>query len=89
MSLRKLQNPTYTSNVDNTGRVTFEISTALVEQTEKSCCHVVDREGIDLVKRSPCVRAVIIEKCISEGGIFRCIGVGKEICMRSQDSSAE
>ncbi len=78
MSLRNLQNPTYTGNVYNTRRVAFDISTALVEQTEKGCCHVVDREGINLVERSPCVQAVVIEECISDGlsvGIFRRLGV--------------
>lgn len=85
MSLRNLQNSTYTSYVDNAGRVAFEISTALVEQA-KSCRHVVDREGIDLVERSPRIRAVVIEKRISEGlgiGIFWRIGTVKELRKRS------
>lgn len=92
MSLRNLQNSTDTSNVDNTRRVSFEISTALVEQTEKSCCHVVDRERIDLVERSPRVRAIIVEECISDGlsvGIFRCIRIVEEIRKRPRDSSTE
>jgi hypothetical protein len=92
MSLRNLQNSTYTSNVDNTGRVAFEISTALVEQTEESCCHVVDGERIDLVERSPCIRAVVIKECISEGlsvSIFRCIGIVKEIRKWTRDSGTE
>ena len=55
MSLGNLQNPTYTSNIDNTRCVAFDISAALVEQTKKSCCHVVDRESVDLVQRSPCI----------------------------------
>lgn len=90
MSLGNLQNPTYTSNVDNTGCVAFDISAALVEQTEKSCCHVVDRESIGLVQRSPCIWAVIIEECIPEGlsvGIFLRLRIAKEIRNRSYDSS--
>jgi hypothetical protein len=90
MPLRNLQNPTYTSNVDNTRRIAFDISTALVEQTEKCCCHVVDREGIDLVERSPCIRAIIIKECISNGlsvGIFWSLRVVKEIRKRSRYSS--
>jgi len=74
MSLGNLQNPTYTSNVDNTRCVAFDISAALVQQTEKRRCHVVDRESIGLVQRSPCIWAVIIEECIPDGlsvGIFR------------------
>jgi hypothetical protein len=92
MSLGNLHNSTYTSNVDNTRRVAFEVSTALVEQTEKSCCHVVDREGIDLVERSPCVRAVVIKKCISKGlsvGIFWRMRIVEEIRKRSRDSGTE
>lgn len=89
MPLRDLQNPTYTSNVDNARRVAFEISTALVEQTEKRCCHVVDGESIDLVERSPCVRAIVIKECISEGlsvGIFRRLRIVEEFRNRSTDS---
>lgn len=74
MSLGNLQNPTYTSNVDNTGCVTFDISTALVKQTKEGCCHVIDRESIGLVQRSPCIWAIIIKECIPDGlsvGIFR------------------
>lgn len=86
MSLGNLQNPTYTSDVDNTRCVALDISAALVEQTEKSCCHVVNRESIDLVQRSPCIWAVIIEECIPEGlsvGILRRLRIVKEISKRS------
>jgi len=86
MSLGNLQNTTYTSNVDNTGCVAFDISAALVEQAEKSCCHVVDRESIGLVQRGPCIWAVIVEECISDGfsvGIFRRLRIIKEIRKRS------
>jgi hypothetical protein len=85
MSLSNLQNSTYASNVDNTRCVTFDILAALVEQTEKGCCHVVDRESIDLVQRSPCIWAVIIEERIPEGlsvGIFRPLRIVKEIRKR-------
>ena len=81
MSLSNLQDPTYTSNIDNTRGVAFDISAALIEQAEKSCCHVVDRESIDLVQRSPCIWAVIIEESISDGlsvGVFRCLRIVKE-----------
>jgi hypothetical protein len=89
MFLGNLQNSAYTRNVDNTRCVAFDISAALVEQTEKSCCHVVDRESIDFVQRGPCIWAVIIEKCIPEGlsvGIFRLLRIVKEIRNRSYDS---
>ena len=92
MSLRYFQNPTYTSNVDNARRVSFNISTALIEQTKKGCCHVVDREGVDLIEGSPCVQATVIEECISEGlsvGIFRCLRIVKKVRNRSQDSGTE
>jgi len=90
MSLGNLQNPTYTSDVYNTRCVAFDISAALVEQTEKSCCHVVDGESIDFVQRSPCIWAVIIEECIPDGlsvGIFRRLRIAKETRKRSCDSS--
>jgi hypothetical protein len=90
MLLGNLQNPTYTSNVDNTRCVAFDISAALVEQTEKSRCHVVDRESVGLVQSSPCIWAVIVEECIPDGlsvGIFRRLGIVEEIRNRSYDSS--
>lgn len=86
MFLGNLQNPTYTSNVDNTRCVAFDISAALVEQTEKCCCHVVDRESVDLVQGSPCIWTVIIKECIPKGlsvGIFWLLRIVKEICNRS------
>jgi hypothetical protein len=86
MPLGNLQNPTYTSNVDNARCVAFNISAALVEQTKKSCCHVVDGESIGLVQRSPRIWAVIIEECIPHGlsvGIFRRLRIVKEIRKRS------
>ena len=71
MSLCNLQNSTYTGDVDNTRRVAFDISTALVQQTEKCSSHVINRERVDLVNLSPCLGAVIIEQCAPE-----CLGIG-------------
>jgi hypothetical protein len=71
VSLCDLHNSTYTGDVDNTGRVAFDISTALVQQTEKCSGHIINRERIDLVNLSPCLGAVIVEQCVSE-----CLGIG-------------
>ena len=62
LSLRNLQSSPYPSNFDNTGRVDPDISTAFVEQAEKSRRHVIDREGIDVVSEcSPHIRSVVVE----------------------------
>jgi len=92
MSLRNLQNSTDTGNIDNARRVTFDISTALVEQTEKSRRHVIDREGIDVVERSPRIRAIVVEKSSPDSlsvGIFRCLRIVEEIYKRSRNTSAK
>lgn len=91
MSLRNLQNATDAGNVDNTRGVAFDVSTALIEQAEKSGCHVIDREGIDLVDCSPRVLAVIIEEGISDGlciDFFWCLGIIGEVCERTHDPGA-
>lgn len=92
MTLCNLQNSTYACNVDNARCVAFDISAALVKQAEKSSCHVIDGEGIDLVERGPSVQTVVIEECISEGfsiGIFWCLGIVEEGRNRTRDSGAK
>lgn len=67
----------------HTGRVVLDISTAFVEQAEKSRRHVTDREGFDVVpERSPRIRAVVVEKSSSGGpnvSIFRFLRIVEEI----------
>jgi hypothetical protein len=65
MSLRDFQDTAYTGNVDNTRCVTFDIPTTLVKQAQKSSCHVIHGESIDLVERGPRIHAIVVEKCAS------------------------
>ena len=55
-------------DVDNTGSEgTADVLRALLQKTGKGGGHVVDAEGVDLVKPRPLIEATVVEQPISEG----------------------